>query len=198
MPRPRTAIAVRASPRFPPVVSALLLSCLAAGPLGCVSPRIQVVDQRTALENQILGSYRELDRDMQLLSSVRSGPGPGKTGTSEPRRRALRARQEMIFLRDDVDELKALGCLGEGNRGRLLPRPCRRAAEGDLARRLAEVARRVNAARQVVLRFVVATSPDLTEADLPQVIEAFVRLQREHAASGHWWQDDAGTWQRRR
>lgn len=172
---------------------------LAALAVACVSPRIQVVDQRTALENQVLGSYRELDRDLQLLSSVRAGRGSGPSGSSSQlRRQALRARQEMIFLRDDVDELKSLGCLGEDNHGLLALRPCPREEQAEVAQRLAEVTRRINAARRLLLRFVVAASPDLTAADLPQVIKAFVRLQRERAASGHWWQDDAGHWHRRR
>ena len=37
-----------------------------------VGVNVTIVDQKTALENQILGSYEELGNDLLLLASVRS------------------------------------------------------------------------------------------------------------------------------
>ena len=74
-------------------------------PFSCVSPTIQVVDERTALENQILGSFEELEQDISLLASVRSDDspesGPALPRFSDIRNQAIQARQTQQFNRDD-------------------------------------------------------------------------------------------------
>jgi len=165
---------------------------------GCVSAKIAVVDERTALENQILGSYEDLDRDLQLLASVRAVDPQGRSkeapAFSEIRTRAIQARQTQQFNRDDVDELKRAGCLGEANTGMLAQRSCQATGDPQVAKRLERLLTSENQARQQVLHFVVTTSPDLTEKDYDQVVQAFAQMKRERAKSGEWVQDSAGKW----
>jgi uncharacterized protein YdbL (DUF1318 family) len=165
---------------------------------GCVSAKINVVDERTALENQILGSYEELDRDMQLLASVRAVDSSGKTqpppSYTQERQQAIVARQTQQFNQDDIDELKKAGCIGEAKDGILAARPCDRSSDKSVAERLERLIASENQARGVILRFAVTTSPDLTEKDLPQVTEAYARMQREKARTGEWIQQPAGEW----
>ena len=165
---------------------------------GCVSAKINVVDERTALENQILGSYEELDRDMQLLASVRAVDSSGKTqpppSYTQERQQAIVARQTQQFNRDDIDELKRAGCLGEAGDGTLAARTCDRSSDQAIAGRLERLIASENQARGVILRFAVTTSPDLTEKDLPQVTEAYARMQREKAKTGEWIQQPDGKW----
>ena len=67
---------------------------------------VTVVDQKTALENQILGSYEELGNEMLLLASVRSVDETGKLKTvaeiPSGKKLALRAMQRQEFNRDDI------------------------------------------------------------------------------------------------
>jgi len=156
-----------------------------------------VVDERTALENQILGTYEELDRDMQLLVSVRAAPadeGPGEQPLSRARQKAIQARRTRLFNRDDVDELKRAGCLGEAKDGKLAARACKASSDAEIAARIERILASENEARFVILEFVVQASPDLTVKDLPQVIDAHVRTQRENARPGEWIQLDSGEW----
>lgn len=162
---------------------------------GCVTARIQVVDERTALENQILGAYEELDRDLQLVASVRASRKGTKT-LSELRAQAIRARQMQQFNLDDVTELKEQGCLGETNQNELVARPCPEESNAAIRTRRDKIAREENAAREAVLKFIVGTSPNLTEADLEPLKRAWARLNREQAPSGHWVQTEAGEWRR--
>ena len=168
---------------------------------GCVSAKINVVDERTALENQILGSYEELDRDMQLLASVRAVDSGGKTrpppSYTQERKQAITARQTQQFNQDDIDELKKAGCIGEAKDGTLAARPCERSSDQTVAQRLERLIASENQARGVILRFAVTTSPDLTEKDLPQVTEAYARMQREKAKTGEWIQQPSGEWIRK-
>jgi hypothetical protein len=167
---------------------------------GCFSAKINVVDERTALENQILGSYQELDSNLQLLASVRDPAPAAAAGAADlsqfslARRKAIAARQTQQFNRDDVDELKGLGCLGEGQDGLLAERPCEATRDPVVAERLAKLLPSENQARAILFRFVIASSPELGEADLPQVVSAFARIQQEQARKGDWIQAPAGEW----
>ena len=175
-------------------LTALILSA-------CVSAKINVVDERTALENQILGSYEDLDRDLQMVASVRAVDTEGQSkpvpNFHQVRQQAIEARQTQQFNRDDVDELKGAGCLGEGADGLLKARDCPDGAKPDVAQRVERMLKSENACRQVLLDFVVTTSPDLTRTDQPQVQKAYARMNREAAAPGHWIQQDDGKWIRK-
>jgi len=181
-----------------PVITAGALACLL---YGCVSAKINVVDERTALENQILGSYEELDRDMQLLASVRAVDSAGETqpppSYTQQRQQAIVARQTQQFNQDDIDELKKAGCIGEARDGTLAARPCDPAADKSVAERLERLIASENQARGVILRFAVTVSPDLTEKDLPQVTKTYARMQREKAKTGEWIQQPDGKWVRK-
>jgi uncharacterized protein YdbL (DUF1318 family) len=183
------------------VLPAVFLGLFAIFLTGCVSAKINVVDERTALENQILGSYQELDRDMQLLASVRAVDSGGETqpppSYTQQRREAIVARQTQQFNQDDIDELKKAGCIGEAKDGTLAARPCDRSTDKSVAERLERLVASENQARGVILRFAVTTSPDLTEKDLPQVTEAYARMQREKAKTGEWIQQASGKWVRK-
>ena len=183
-----------------PLALVLPLAALASA---CVEAKIQVVDERTALENQILGQYEELDRELLLVASVRAapagggGPEAGLPVVSRLRDEALRARQTQQFNRDDLDELKAKGCLGEGGDGMLKPRECEASRETSVAERVARLVEAENQARRSILRYVVASSPDLTEQDLPKLTAAWSRLAHEQARPGEWIQDAGGAWKQK-
>ncbi len=168
---------------------------------GCVSAKIQVVDERTALENQILGSYEELERDQQLVASVRGVSEDGKRKQtqkfSDVRAGAVAARQTQQFNLDDIEELKQAGCLGETNDGQLTARPCDTGDQTSVSERIERLVASENQARLVLIEFVVTTSPDLTTDDRAQLIRAYARMNREQAKSGHWTQTDAGEWVRK-
>ena len=166
--------------------------------VACVKARINVVDQRTSLESQILGSYEELDRDLQMVASVRSVDADGQSKPApsfhEIRQGAIEARQTQQFNRDDVDELKKAGCLGEGSDGRLQSRTCQEQSDPAIRQRATRLLESENGAREILMDFVVTTSPDLTRADLPQVRAAYARMNREAAERGHWIQQEDGKW----
>ena len=69
---------------------------------------VTIIDQKTALENQILGSYEELGNEVLLLASVRSVDEEGKLKpvieVPKGKRLALKAMQRQEFNRDDIRE----------------------------------------------------------------------------------------------
>jgi len=168
---------------------------------------VNVVSERTALENQVLGSYNALTRDVLLVASVR-GVDPTGTVKTPPRRsreqqNAVEAVETLAFHEDDVDAFKRLGWAGEDNEGRLAPFPLERSNVPDNLQAFAgrytqaefdAVVAQVNRAREIVMQRVVETSPDLTDRDLPQVRRIFARLNREKALPGEKIQDEDGKW----
>ena len=77
-----------------------------------VDVNVTIVDQKTALENQILGSYEELGNEVVVLASVRSVDEKGKLKpvieVPKGKRLALKAMQRQEFNRDDILEFKNL------------------------------------------------------------------------------------------
>jgi hypothetical protein len=90
---------------------------------GCGGPLVgvTVVDERTALENQVLGTYQELNQQVMLMASVRyiDPSGQLKQAPELPpgKKTVVRALQRVSFNKDDLDRYKALGIIGENNEG---------------------------------------------------------------------------------
>lgn len=170
--------------------------------VGCTFS-FEVTSQRTALENQVLGTYKQLDDDMILAASVRSDVAaiPGAdTPPPSLKERALAARQNQDFNRDDIEEMKARGVLGEGIDGRLklLPAPPRPSDidAGYLA--LAEkLVREENADREVIWQQVIHTNENLSRQNLPEVRRSARDLLFEKAPRGHWFEQTSGEWRQK-
>lgn len=81
-----------------------------------------IVDQKTALENQILESYEELGNEVLLLASVRSSDEEGKLKpvieVPKGKRKALRAMQRQELIVTIFKNLKTPN-VPEGNDGLL-------------------------------------------------------------------------------
>jgi uncharacterized protein YdbL (DUF1318 family) len=176
---------------------------------GCTLAKVDVnvVSERTALENQVLGSYNALTQDVLLVASVRGVEPSGAIKTQPKKSRehqnAVEAVETLAFHDDDVDAFKRLGWVGEDNQGRLAPFALQREKVPDELKGFADryqhaefdsVVVQVNKARDAVMQRVVDTNPDLTDKDLPLIRSIFARLNRENALSGEKIQQEDGSW----
>jgi len=169
---------------------------------GCSGPLVgvTVVDEKTALENQVLGTYQELTQEVLLVASVRyidpegklvARPAlpPGKEG-------AIRAMQRSAFNKDDVDRLKAQGILGENNEGGItIVSPDKIAPDRQaFVRNLVE---EENADREILMQRILATNEKLTQQDMPKIRRTFAALNRDRARPGDFMQLEEGQWIRK-
>lgn len=176
---------------------------------GCTLAKVDVnvVSQRTALENQVLGSYNALSNDVLLVASVRGVDPTGKIETpprkSREHQNAVTAMETLAFHEDDVDAFKRLRWVGENNEGFLTAFPMNREKTAhDLEAfaasypedELLSVVKQVNQARKVIMMRVVETNVDFTEKDLPQIQKVFAKLNREKALPGDRIQTEDGSW----
>ena len=182
-----------------PIRNRKALLVLTGALTGCTF-NFELTSQRTALENQVLGAYKELEDDVILAASVRA-PGEAKPELSAGKRRAVDARQEQDFNRDDIDELKDHEVLGEASDGSLavLPGGVGGGVGADAkARKLAaELVAEENKDRAEIWRRIIDANANLSAADLTQVRKTYAKMQRDGVTKGQWFQDEGGNWRRR-
>jgi len=185
------------------------LGLLALLLFGCTLAQVQVsvVSERTALENQVLGSYNSLSQDVLLVASVR-GVDPLGRVQAPPRKSkdyqdAMTSIQTLAFHADDVEAFKRLGWVGENNEGLLTPFPINkdRVPEDlkDFSQRYQEkefntVLEEINVAREVIMRRVVEINDDFSMDDLPKIRRVFGKINRENAMQGEKIQTEDGSW----
>ena len=177
--------------------------------MGCTLAKVDVnvVSERTALENQVLGSYNALSDDVLLVASVRGVDPSGKIKTAPRKSReyqnAVMSMETLAFHEDDVDGFKRLGWVGENKFGLLTTFPMNKEKAPDDLQSFAarfppdeflSVVKQVNQAREVVMMRVVETNINFTEKDLPQIKSVFAKLNREKALPGEKIQKENGSW----
>ena len=176
---------------------------------GCTLAKVQVnvVSERTTLENQVLGSYNSLNREVLTVASVR-GVDPLGRIEAPPRRSGEQedvaaALQTIAFHSDDLDAFKRLGWVGENNEGLLTSFPMVKdnvpEGLGEFAARYKEdefayVVGQINEAREKVMRRVIQINETFTQDDLPKIRRVFGKLNLENASPGDRVQAEDGTW----
>jgi len=178
----------------------LLAFCL-LGSLGCVQAQfnVELVDAKTMLENQVLGSYAELGEDVWMISNVRATGEPIygyepliPEGELDPEKAAaLNALLDTLYTADEVTRLKAAGLVGETAGGYLAVTPT---GEGDAY--ALEIVGRENNNRGLVYDRLAVTTPELARSPDPraEVEKIFARYYREKLAPGMCYQDESGNW----
>lgn len=183
----------------------LALLALLAG--GC-NPTIVILGlpEKTALENQVLGTYEYLRRDDRFLAAVPGvdvrGDMSGLTAADAPpeslslvRQNVLKAVLHQEYQRDELLQIKAAGFVGEANTGYLFVFASRLPAADRDRQRVERIAADENTDRRTIVDGVISMNPNLSESDRPQVEAVFARLYRDGARTGDWVQTSSGQWE---
>ena len=176
---------------------------------GCTLAQVQVdvLSQRTVLENQVLGTYNALDREMLLFASVRGVDAGGNINPpprhSQEHKDALTAMQILEFHADDLQAFKRLKWVGENNQGFVAPFPMDKKgipenlvefADRYTPEEFAFVVAQVNQAREIIMERVIEMNETLTKSDMVQVRRIFGKLNTENALPGERIQLETGQW----
>src|SRR6056297_3180853 len=100
----------------------LLLAPLLLSACTLAQVDVEMVSERTALENQVLGTYNSLDAQMLLAASVRGVDSATGAVSETPRhsrayKEFIDAMQTLDFHRDDLSAFNRLVRVRENNRG---------------------------------------------------------------------------------
>jgi len=159
---------------------------------GCFSFQFITVDEQTALEAQVLGSFAELERELVLVASVRSD-GAAMESLSDEQRETYRAAMNRQYNRDDIIDLKDQACLAERRNGRLGAHPCDAARkDAEIDDRMNKLVKEENRDRDVIIRHIILNSAELSENDAPKMGAIFARYMFEQAASHHMVENNNG------
>ena len=179
----------------------LLSSCTLA------KVKIEVLSERTALENQVLGTYNALDKEMLLAASVRGVDSSGKTkkapAHSFQHKNAVEAIQLINFFDDDILLFKQIGWAGENRLGLLTSFKRETSITDptlkDIANRFSEdefvsIITKVNDARKIIMHRVIDLGENLSDKDLPAIQNIFGKLNISNALPYEKIQTNDGSW----
>ncbi len=176
----------------------LLLICMFISFLAACSihtPEMKFTGEKTALENQILGTYNQVKEDVWMVASVRAANPDSQITLSDEKRAVLTAIQNRDFNKDDIDEFKRDGAVGENAKGWLEIRPQPRLHKDPEYRKLVErIVTEDNRDRQIIMRRIIDINPSVQTTDSTEVEKVFAKLNRDSAKPGEWIQMPEGEW----
>ncbi len=192
------------------ILISLIVAVLAFALAGCSStseipsccwiapPDIHMTGQKTVIERQIVGDYREIEKDAWVVASVKTGIAPGKQQRDDEIFKAFKAREEIA---KDIRKMKDEGALGEANTGYLayIGTP---AYEGDTNRKkaLQSILANENDARKVIFTRSIIKSgvANPTAEQISALGKKFAEEQRAFAKENDWIQEAGGRWVRKK
>jgi hypothetical protein len=167
--------------------------------MGCTikTPEVSFTSERTALEKQILGSYRTIEEDSWMITSVRSADESSNL-IPDNKRKVLEAFAERKFNADDIEDFKRDGCVGENIDGRLTIRPTAKYNEDEQYRSLLDrIVGEENLDRYVIMGRIVEMNTGTNPMDSTEVQRIFAQMNQESSPPGSWIQDQDGQWRRK-
>ncbi len=160
-------------------------------------PKITATGERTALENQIMGSYRMIEEEAVMVASFRAGQLDSAQIAAE-KRRALEAFRRQRFNADDIAEFLRDRTVGERSDGLLEIRGGEKYLADSTYRALLDrIVAEENEDRGLIMRRIVELHPEIDPADRAKVGMVYARLKQDAAPAGTWIQDRAGEWKRK-
>jgi len=173
----------------------LLLAFLSLPACSIHTPEMKFTGGKTALENQILGTYNQVREDVWMVASVRAASPDSQITLSEEKRAVLTAMQNRDFNKDDIDEFKREGLVGENAKGLLEIRPhAKLEAEATFRKLVEDIVAEENRDRQIIMQRVIDINPSIQAAEATEVEKVFAKLNRDNAKAGDWVQTLEGEW----
>jgi len=166
-----------------------------------VPPTISLTGEKTVIERQIVGEYRELEEDAWSISSVKTTTGRSLSqGQISGDPEIVKAVKLRDYNSEKLSAYKREGAIGEASNGYVAYREMRKyETSPDLKKALILVVDEENRARKIIfsrsLFNIDGTEPD--KGKLDNFGRLFAEEQRAVAEKGDWIQDNSGRWTRK-
>lgn len=156
------------------------------------TPEITLTGEKTALENQILGSFEQLATQNLLTTSSRTA---SDLSAGEQEESVLQAMQNQKFNKDEIDELKRDKVIGENNRGYLEILGNDKYGKDPIYKKIADqLVADENRDRHIIYQRLLAVNTAAASATEAQLGETFAKMQIEKALPGTMIQLENGQW----
>src|SRR5690606_10282452 len=125
-----------------------------------------------------------------------------KPVSSDDAKKAITAKQNQDFNRDDIDDLKQKQIVGESSAGEILVLPkdiglVASADPGDVSLAQA-IVKEENRDRSVIVNRIVTSNENLSVKDTAAARMTYQKKILDESPVGTWFQDANGQWQRKR
>lgn len=173
-------------------------SCILVSP-----PKIQLTGNKTAVERQIVGEYRELEKDAWVVSSVKTNvqKTKGEPVQTAGDRELFKAMKIRELLASKVRGYKEEGAIGETNTGYIkYISVTKYDADKNALEILQKIVAEENSARKLLFTRSLARTgkQSPSEEDLEGFGRIFADEQSALAKKDEWIQDRSGQWNRKR
>ena len=159
------------------------------------APEVRVTGEKTALEKEVLGTYHQMEEDTWMIASSRAVKGEGKVKISPEKRKVLEALQEQKFNKDDIDEFKKKGYVGENNEGFLEIRSVESLSQNQEAMNMVtEIVQEENKDRETIMGRVIELNDSLKKTARKEILTIFAKMNQENSPDGTWIQNFNGDW----
>ena len=159
------------------------------------APEVRVTGEKTALEKEVLGTYHEMEEDTWMIASSRAVKGEGKVKISPEKRKVLEALQEQKFNKDDIDEFKKKGYVGENNEGFLEIRSVESLSQNqETMNMVTEIVQEENKDREIIMGRVIELNDSLKKTARKEILAIFAKMNQENSPDGTWIQNLNGDW----
>jgi len=165
--------------------------------LGCSikAPEVRVTGEKTALEREVIGTYHQMKEDTWMIASTRSTAEDTLAEVSPEKKQVLEAIREQEYNKDDVDEFKQKGYVGENNQSFLEIRPSETLESDFETKKLVEeIINEENRDRDIIMGRVIELNESLKKAVREEVLVIFARMHQENSPQGTWVQQPEGKW----
>jgi uncharacterized protein YdbL (DUF1318 family) len=171
----------------------LLISCSIFSPKAKIE--INIVGEKTSLENQILGNYTFLGREKFIITSVRTIPDD-ISEISDSKKRSYLAYQNRIYNQDDYERFMDLKIIGENNNGYLeiINKEYLEENPG-IEKFVLKLIKEENRDRKIIYERIIQITEGLTEKDINKVEKTFYKKFNKQAQSGWIYQTEEGEWE---
>lgn len=159
------------------------------------APEVKVTGEKTALEQEVVGTYHQMEEDTWMIASTRAEKGEGKVKISPEKRKVLEALQEQKFNKDDIDEFKRNGYVGENNQGFLEIRTSKELNKyPEKMKFVEEIVQEENNDREIIMGRVIELNDSLKKAVKKDILTIFARMNQDNSPKGTWTQTPDGSW----
>ena len=175
-------------------IEIILLLALIGVSCSIKAPEVRVTGEKTALEREVIGTYQQLQEDTWMIASKRSASNETVTVAPE-KQRVLDALQQQKFNKDDVDEFKKKGYVGENNQGILEIRESKDLKANPGTKTLVDqIVKEENASREVIMNRVVEINESLKQSVRQSILAIFAQMNQDNSPVGTWIQRQLGDW----
>ena len=169
------------------ILTTLLIAC------SIKTPEVSITGEKTALEEQVLGDYRQIESDAWVIASTRAA-GSGSSG-GKGRQQILAATQNRKFNKDEVDEFKKDKTLGENNQGYLEVLYSDKYDTNTIYRKMVDqLLAEENRDRKIIYEQIMAAQNISSQEKRDKIQIVFAKQNAKESASGTMVQDDEGNW----